>query len=171
MRVVPISLGEIYKLMQKDRTKPDFLEFAYVPMQQQVTAALTILKQSDPKATQFSGVPLFVARGGPPERGSLTIQQGNQQVIPLFFSKEELQTMLERFKQQQPNLAASVDIQVLNLEGVLQTLKSGTSPQLNQLLLIPPRDSLEYVRSLNPGGAGQPQPPKPAPKPTPATTP
>jgi len=39
---------------------------------------------------------LFVAKAGKKE-GYLTIKQANQQVIP-FFSTEELQTMLDRFK-------------------------------------------------------------------------
>jgi hypothetical protein len=157
VKVVPISLAEIYKLSQKDKAKPDYLNFAYVPMKNQVDLALATLKQSDPKATEFNGVPLFVARGGK-EKGYLTIQQGNQQVIPLFFKKEELQALLDRFKQQQPDLAATIDIQVLNLEGVIQTLKTGNNPQLNQLLLIPPKESFDYLRSVSPGqkpAAGQ----------------
>ena len=37
----------------------------------------------------------FYARGGA-ENGYLTIQQGQQEVIPLFFNKEELQAMVDR---------------------------------------------------------------------------
>jgi len=46
----------------------------------------------------------------------LTIKQANQQVIPFF--NRELQTMLDRFKKQQPSLASTIKIQVVNLEGV-----------------------------------------------------
>jgi nickel transport protein len=168
VKVVPISLAEVYKLTLKDKASPDHLNFSYIPIQQQVASATALLKQSDPKATQFSGVPLFVARGGK-EKGYLTVQQGNQQVVPMFFEKEELQALLDRFKQQQPELAASVDIQAVPLEGVLQTLKTGNNPQLNQLMIIPPKESVNYLRSLSPQ---QPQQ-KPAPSaptaPAPAT--
>lgn len=157
VRVVPVSLGEVYQLGRTSKNKPESLDFAYVPMQQQVQSALSLLKQGGQKVEQFNGVPLFLARGGQ-DKGYLTIQRGKEQVIPLFFKKEELQNMLERFKQQQPNLASTVDIQVVNLEGVLQTLQSSDNPQLNQIVLIPPQESIEYVQKMNPpANQGQPK--------------
>lgn len=169
VRVVPVSLGEVYQLEQAAKGKPEKLDFAFVPMKQQVDSALALLKQTGQNTNQFNGVPLFIARGGK-DKGYLTIQQGNAQVIPLFFKKEELQGLLDRFKQQQPNMSSSVDIQVVNLEGVIQTLQTSNNTQLNQLVLIPPQESLEFVRSLAPAQPGSNQP-KPAPaqnKPAPA---
>lgn len=163
VKVVPVSLGEVYQLGRSTQGKPQGLEFAYVPMEQQVKLALTVLQQGGQKVDRFNGVPLFLARGGK-EKGYLTIQRGNEQVIPLFFKKEDLQSMLERFKQQQPDLASTLDIQVINLEGVIQTLQSSNNPQLNQIILIPPQESIEYVRSLQPAqgqpAQGQPAQPK-----------
>lgn len=163
IRIVPVSLAEVYKLSLQEKGKPDSLTFAYVPLEQQVTLALAVLKQTEPQATRFDGVPLFVARAGK-EKGYLTIQQGEQQIIPLFFEKDQLQTLLDRFKQQQPTLASTISIEVLNLEGVIQTLEKSQDPQLNQLLLIPPKESIDFLRSSSPA-AGQP---KPAAKPAPA---
>lgn len=157
VRVVPVSLGEVYKLDQANQNKPNSLDVAYLPSQQQVDAALTLLRQSGKKdANQFNGTPLFVATAGK-EKGYLTIKQANQQVIPFFFNKEELQGMLDRFKQQQPKLASTVGIQVVNLEGVLQTLKTGNDAQLNQIILVPPKESVEFVRSLQPATSNKPQ--------------
>ncbi|MDX2099843.1 MAG: Tic22 family protein [Leptolyngbyaceae cyanobacterium bins.59] len=165
VRVVPVSLGEVYQLGQANKNRPEKLEFAYVPMVQQVQTAVNLLKQGGQKIEQFNGVPLFLARGGA-DKGYLTIQRGNEQVIPLFFKKEELQSMLDRFKQQQPNLANTIDIQVVNLEGVIQTLQTSNNQQLTQIVLIPPQESLEYVQKNLPAGqAGQNQqrPATPAP--------
>jgi hypothetical protein len=61
--------------------------------------------------------------------------------------------MLDRFKKQQPDCASTIKIQVVNLEGVLKTLQSGSDQQLNQIMLIPPRESIEFVRSLQPTAA------------------
>jgi nickel transport protein len=152
VRVVPVSLGEVYKLDQSNQNKPNSLDIAYVPSKQQVDAALALLRQNGQKVNSFSGTPLFVAKAGKKE-GYLTIKQANQQVIPFFFNKEELQTMLERFKKQQPSLASTVKIQVVNLEGVLKTLQTGKDQELNQIMLIPPRESIEFVRSLQPAPA------------------
>lgn len=150
VKVVPVSLAEVYQLDQASQGKAakERLNFAYVPSQQQVDLALTLLKQSGQKVEQFNGTPLFVARGGA-EKGYLTIQQGNRAVIPMFFKKEELQSLLDRFKQQQPKEAASLEIQVLNLEGLMDLLKTKNDPQLDQIILIPPQESLDFIRSMS----------------------
>ncbi|MCS6814078.1 MAG: hypothetical protein NZ772_11005 [Cyanobacteria bacterium] len=167
VRVVPVSLGEVYKMERAGRNQANRLEFALVPVKVQVDSAIALLRQSGQQVQEFNGVPLFYATGGR-DNGYLTIQQGNQQVIPLFFKKEDLQALLDNFKRQQPALASSVAIRVVNLEGVIQTLQEKNDPQLNQIVFIPSRESLEYVRSLQSGG-GQPsrsqQPPQPSPRP------
>lgn len=165
VRVVPISLAEVYQLNSANKDKKDKLEFAFVPSRQQVDTAQNLLKQTGQKDQQFRGTPLFVARGGA-DKGYLTIQQGEQTVIPMFFKKEELQSLIDRFKQQDPKVASSLEIQVLNLEGVIEVLRTKDDPQLKQIMLIPPRESIEFVRSMSgkqqPAGASTQA--KPAPK-------
>jgi len=141
----------------------------------QVQSAKTVLQQTGQQVNEFNGVPLFLARGGA-ENGYLTIQRGQQEVIPLFFNKEDLQGMVDRFKQQQPNVTATIKIEVVNLESVLEALRTENDPFLTQMILIPSRESLEFVRSLQPAGAGQnpqlapnqtrPAPSSPAPAPS-----
>ncbi len=166
VRVVPVSMAEVYQLNMANKDKKDKLDFAFVPSQQQVTTAQSLLKQSGQKE-QFSGTPLFVARGGP-DKGYLTIQQGDKAVIPMFFMKEELQALMDRFKQQDPKLGASLEVQVLNLEGVIEVMRTKNDPQLDQIMLIPPRESLEFVRSMSqnrqPQAKPQVAPAKPAPQ-------
>lgn len=158
VRVVPVSLGEVYKLDQSTQNKPNSLDFAYVPGKQQVDAAMSLMKKSGQDAKKFQGTPLFVARAGK-EKGYLTVKQAdNRQVIPFFFNQEELQTMLERFKKQQPDLASTVEIQVVNLEGVIQTLQSRNDKQLEQIMLVPPRESVEFVQNLKPASGQQSRP-------------
>lgn len=153
VRVQPVSLAEVYQKHQAQKDKPDPLEFAYFPVQQQVDSAMTLLRQQGQEVPQFNGVPMFIATGGP-EKGYLTIQQGNDQVIPIFFNKEDLQGMVSRFQQQQPELANQVQIKVVDLEGVIETLKSSNDPQLNKVVLVPPRETVEYLQS-QPPAAGQ----------------
>lgn len=166
VQVVPVSLGEVYQLSIANQSRPNGLEFAYVPVQQQVQSAVTVLQQSGQQVQQFNGVPLFVARGGQ-DQGYLTVQQGTQQVIPFFFDREQLQTMVDRFKQQQPNLANTIKVQVVPLEGVLETLRTSNDQQLNNIVLVPSQESIEFLRNLPPASAGQGQ----RPATPPATTP
>ena len=153
VRVVPVSLGEVYKLEQTNQKKPKALDFAYVPAKQEVDAALALLQQTGQKVNSFNGTPLFVAKAGAKQKGYLTLRRNNQEVIPFFFKKQELQSMVDNFKQQQPKLASTVEIEVVNLEGVIQTLKTSNNQQLKQIELVPPRESIEFVRSLQPSTA------------------
>lgn len=159
VQVVPVSLGEVYKLGQAQQNKPQSLNFAFVPMQQQVQTAQAVMRQNGQQAQQFNGVPLFVARAGK-EQGYLTIQQNNKPVIPLFFDKEQLQEMIDRFKKQKPDLASSVKIQVLNLEGVIESLRTKNDQNLNQIVLFPSRESIAFLQKLPAAGANQPQSPQ-----------
>lgn len=144
-----VSLGEIYELAEANSQKPDGVLFEYVPTRQQVDAAITLLKEDNPEITAFNGVPIFVARAGE-GGGYLTIEQGERQIIPMFFSQEELQSLITGLEQSQPDLAATVEVQVVNLEGVIAKLEDSDNPQLNQVVLVPPADSINYIRSLQP---------------------
>jgi len=147
MQVIPRSLAEVYQLEQANKNKPDALNFAYVPTQQQVESAMTLLKQSGQNVNQFNGVPLFVIMGGP-NKSYLAAQRGDQQVIPFFFSKEEIQAELDRIKQQQPNLASSLQIDVVPLEGLIEAWKSRNEDWLGKIELIPTKESRDMLRSL-----------------------
>jgi len=145
VRVRVVSLGEVYQISQANKGTPDELKFAYVPAPQQVQSAKTVLQQTGQQVNEFKGVPLFLARGGP-GNDYLTIQRGQQEEIPLFFNKEELQELVERLKQQQPNLSATIKIEVLNLENVLEALPTENDPFFEQIILVPSRESREFVR-------------------------
>ena len=156
-RVTLVSLGEIYQISQANKDKPNELLFGYIPAPQQVESAKTVLRQTGQQVNEFDGVPLFYSRTAT-EDGVLTFQQGQQEVIPLFFNKEELQAAVDLFKQQQPNVTTTLKIEVVNLEGVMEDLRTKNDPFLSQLIFVPSRESLEFVRSLQPAGAGNQNP-------------
>jgi nickel transport protein len=158
VRVVPVSLGEVYKLDKANESKKGAPDFTYVPEQEQVKSAVSLLRQQGQQVKQFQGVPLFVAKGGQ-EQGYLTLQQGEQKIVPFYFEKEQIQQMIKRFKQQKPDLASNVQIKVVPLRGVLQKLQTSNNKQLRQIRLVPSQEALEYIRSQsNSGGGNQAQP-------------
>jgi nickel transport protein len=157
VRVVPVSLAEVYELARSSESQNSNLSFSFVPMEQQVQTARTLLQQSGENPEQFSGTPLFVARSTAENGGYLSLQQGDEQVMPMFFKREELQAMLDRLQQQQPDLVNQMTIEVVSLEGVIQTLQENNDPELTQILLVPPRETIDYIRSLqSPQGQQQP---------------
>ena len=143
VKVVPVSLGEVYKLAQ-DNPENNGLNFAYVPNEAAVNDAKTI------SGTKYEGgVPLFVAKGGD-DNGYLTIEKDSQQVIPFFFEKKQLENMVEKFKTQKPDLAATVNIEVVPLEGVIQTLQSSDDEMLTKIVLVPSTESLQFLQQSAP---------------------
>lgn len=155
-RVAVLTIADVYKLEQENRNKPDMI-FKFVPMQQQVQSAQAILTQSGQQGQNFFGTPLFFATGGS-ERGFLTMEGNGKQVIPMFFEKEQLQQMVDRYKQQQPNQASTVKIEVVPLEGIIENLKTKNDNVLNSIVLWPSRESVEFIRTkLAPAGQNAPQ--------------
>ncbi|MCU0524070.1 MAG: hypothetical protein MUF72_04520 [Elainella sp. Prado103] len=159
IQVVPVPLAKIYELemQQQQQNAEEQLRFAFIPEQRQVEAARTVLQQSG-QNSEFQGVPLFIARSGGEEGGYLTINQGEQQVIPMFFDRAELQGLLDRLQQVQPDLASTVQVQVVNLEGVIQTLQNSDNQELTRIVLVPSQASRDYIRSLQNTQGGQPAP-------------
>lgn len=147
MQVVPRSLADIYQLEEANKNKPEALNFAYVPTQQQVDSALTVLRQTGQNVKEFNGVPLFVLSGGP-NKNYLAAQRGDQQIIPFFFSKEEVQAEAERIKKQQPDLASSLQIDVVPLEGLIEAWKNRKEEWLSKIELIPSKESRDLLRTL-----------------------
>lgn len=145
VEVTAVSLGEVYQMSQQSRNRPDDIQFAYVPVQQEVESARAVMQQSGRSPNEFNGVPLFMAKGGP-DNGYLTIQRGNDQVIPMFFSKQDLEGMLSQFREEQPDLISSVTVQVVPLEALLEAFRTDDNQFLDRIILVPPRETLEFLR-------------------------
>ncbi|MGP1383725.1 MAG: Tic22 family protein [Thainema sp.] len=156
VQVTPVSLGQVYQLAQRSSQENAGLQFAYFADDSQIQSAVELLQSSGQEISveQFNGVPLFLARSTA-DGGYLTVTSENQQVIPVYFEREGLQRLLDRVEQQQSDLAGNVEIQVVSLQGVIATMESSDNPDLEQIMLIPPADSVEYIRSLQSGPSGQ----------------
>jgi Tic22-like family len=153
VQISAVSLADAYNLSQQPgRDNNSRLQVAYIPSQQQVDAAKSLLQQQNQNAAQFQGVPIFMARAAGENGAYLTIKQGEQEVIPMFFNREQIQSVLDRLKQSQPQLGNSMQIQVLNLEGVINTLKTSNNEDLNRLYLVPPQETVAFLRALQPEG-------------------
>jgi len=143
VQVVPVSLGEIYELQKQNATNAEGLKFAFVPEKSEVDSAKTVLSENGQE--YLGGVPLFVARGG--DQGYLTIQQNEQEVIPFFFEKEQLESMLTQFKQDKPELASTIKIEVIPLESIIATLEESDDEMLTKIILWPSQEAIDFVRS------------------------
>lgn len=155
IQVTVISLAEVYRLDQQSRSNNTPLEFSYVPTREEVDAAVSVLVESDrqDELSQqngeyiYPGVPLFLATAGP-NQGYMTLEYEGEVVIPVFFDRSDLEEVVARFQEQQPDFAESVRTDVVQLEGVLQTLRDENNEVVEQLMFVPDSDALEFVGNL-----------------------
>jgi Tic22-like family len=166
LQIRVVTLGDVYK-SQVTGSGDKKLNVLIVPSDVQVKSAISILKKNNPtKAQQFSGVPLFVGIAGKP-KGYVSINsvQEKKRIIPIFFDKEQLQAVLDKFKKDQPALAPTTEIQVISLDSLLTQMRAKNEPFYGQIVLARSREMAEYVAI--PAGRAKPAtaPIKPAAKP------
>ncbi|MBD2100220.1 Tic22 family protein [Leptolyngbya sp. FACHB-261] len=142
---------------QAQAGQPD-LVFQFWPREENVQSALTILRTDGQQVEQFPGVPLFYLVGGRQNnQGLLTLQQDGREVIPFFFDRQDAQALLERLRQQQPDLATAAEIEVTSLSRVIGSmLDRNAAAESSRISFVPSRQALESVRSLQ-GTPGQGQ--------------
>ena len=148
-RVVPISLGKVYELAEISAQQENGVKFSFIPTQEQFRAAQTLWRQQrQPNQPEnFPGTPLFVARAGAAQ-GYLTLKQGEREVIPFFFDRQQLDNIVTRFKTQNPAEANTVKVEVVSLEVMLRVLREQNNAQFKTLLLVPSREATAFLNSL-----------------------
>jgi hypothetical protein len=147
LQIRVVTLGEVYK-SQIANSGDKKLNVLVVPSEMQVKSAISLLRKSDPNKTQqFDGVPLFVGVAGKP-KGYVSINsiQEKKRIIPIFFDKEQLQVVLDKFKKDQPTLAPTTEIQVISLDSLLTQMRAKNEPFYSQIVLARPREMAEYVQ-------------------------
>lgn len=154
LQIRPTVLSDLYNV-QYNRPANQKLDIVYVPSQQQTKAALALQQKTNRNIKSFSGVPLFVLTGGKPP-AYIKFNINGKKVIPLFFDQEQVAPFISVFKKDRPDLAATAEIQVITLEGLITTLRNKSKDDLtSQIMLYPSRETLEYTRNnpqSTPGG-------------------
>ncbi len=62
--------------------------------------------------------------------------------------------MVTKFKEQKPDVAASVDIEVVPLEGVIETLETSEDKMLEKIVLVPSTESIEFLQNSSSQNGG-----------------
>ena len=146
--VVSWSLGQVYYLAQTQEQEEDTPIFQLMPEPEEVRNARALLtEQNVENAENFNEVPLFLARGGP-EGQVMVIQRDNSAVVPMFFSKSDLERQVAGLTEGDPSIADTIEIEVRSLGDLISILETSDRPELNQIVLIPPEASWEFVPLL-----------------------
>jgi nickel transport protein len=150
-KIEVVDLGTVYQQSAEDGTAGPLL---YLPIRTELTAATEL--QSD-----FEGVPLFVPRRGQTD-AYLPFIQGEEVSLPMFFSRQDLQTYVDWVFEDNPAGAQEIVVEVRSLEWLLATMASTTdqsmSQQLGQVKLFPSTEVLKFLESVRTQQDSQPQP-------------
>jgi len=145
-QVALVDLGTLYEETILNEEEPTPL--LYFPNDEEVEAATSL--ESD-----FRGVPLFIARQGT-DGPYLTInEEDGEASLPMFFSRDDLQTLLDRYAETNADAVEEISVQVLSLEWLLNAMLENDDPeldaQLEQIRLFPSTEVLDYIRSQQEG--------------------
>lgn len=87
----------------------------------------------------FNGIPIFQAKG-------LTLLQKNKQLIPLFFSKWDLEAAWKQLKESNAiDVPGECEIEVGTLEDVLRRMSENKTDELESVFFVPSRESMKAI--------------------------
>ncbi len=163
-RIVIRSMNDAYDVIKKNQNKKE-ITFQIVPAKASVESAKTILTSQGKPADKLPNVPVFFATGGKAkDQGLLTLEQNGKQLVPFFFDQKDLQGLIDKAKQQQPDVANATKIQVTSLFQVLDSMvttkDNKPNPDTERFTFVPSRSAFEYVVKNQPA----PKPTAPNPK-------
>lgn len=159
VEVRPLSLADVFTAIIGGNEEGNVPRFSLIPSEEEVVSAVTLMQEQGEEVQEFEGVPLYYAEASGSDGGYLTITEGEQRVIPLYFEQDGLENLLSVVSESNPGLANSMEIQVTTLESLIGILLSEDSdPELNNIFLVPMVDSLEYIESQGDGAPATPAP-------------
>lgn len=132
------NLETLYTEARANSEQP--IQLVYVPEPTEASQAAEL------NTNYRGGVPLFFAQF---EDGSLTpVQQENGETIfPMFFSRADLEALLNDLGERNPEARAAISIGVLPLELMLQQMQNSDNELLNQILLLPDSETIDDIQS------------------------
>ncbi len=87
----------------------------------------------------FNGIPIFQAKG-------LTLLQNNEQLIPLFFSKWDLEAAWKQLAQSNAaDVPGECEIDVGTLEDVLRRMSESKTKEFESVFFVPSRESMQAI--------------------------
>ena len=148
VQIVPLPLSKVYEFSESAQVKENAVNIAYIPDEEAVNTAKTILSETEQGPYQ-GGVPLFFATGKD-GNGYISVEQDSQQVVPFFFDKAQLDNFVAEAKEQPESaeILEDLNVRVVLLENIIQGLKTSEDESLENMVLVPSAESLKAVQTL-----------------------
>lgn len=144
-RVYIMGLDKAYEMVRAKPTpsgvrgprgEEQTMVFRFYPDSKQVKYATQLARKL--RYPQFEGVPIFVAKG-------LSITKGGESIVPLFFTKEDLESAWAKLREAKRDLPSKPVIDVANLLIIIRLMEEDENAELRNFGFFAPRDSVEFV--------------------------
>ncbi len=161
LEIEVVSLAQVYELERRLNEEAaaneieEDPEFIFVPPDDQRDNASQILEESGRSSANFSGVPLFLARAvnsdDPNDTNYLTIQRGEEARVPAYFTREQVDQAINLFREQNPddNGNLEIEIEVISLEGFINSLQTRNEEDLSKIVLVPHWETLQLLQQAS----------------------
>ncbi len=148
-QVLPISLGYAYEVAESEKVNNGDVVFQVLPRQTDLQSALAIVQANGQTDIQeFPGIPLFY---GVSDQGLLTVERDGVEVVPFFFSQNDLTTTLQRASGSDPSIASATRVEVTTLSQVVDSmLDPNAETDVSKIAFVPAKEALEVIQSLDP---------------------
>ncbi len=142
IRMLPLS--RIYEIARGTSTSSTRLFLEFIPSGRELQAARQLTRENGQKYP--GNVPLYIAKLES-DQSYLTIQQNEEEVVPLFFEKATVQQWVDAISEAQPTLAPNIKIEVISLSGLIANLEKNDNALLRSFRFWPSQEMLEIIRS------------------------
>lgn len=137
VRVTTVSLVEIYRLARR-ADAPFLCQFVADP--KDMAAAKPLLAKG-----QQVMAPMFAGRSAE-RNGLLTIKHEGQEILPLYFSKADLDDVIAKLSGTK-GAPKDLKVEVMDLPAVLSMLTTSPDKSVARLILVPTRAAADYVQA------------------------
>jgi hypothetical protein len=143
-------MNDAYQTIKKNQDRKD-ITFQIAPSKASIDSAREILSSQGKSTNKLPDIPVFFATGNTDGTdGLLTLTQNGKQFIPYFFDLKDLQTLVNKAMQAQPNAINTTKMQVTSLSQVLDLITSTKNgkpnPETQRFTFVPSRSAFEYVK-------------------------
>ena len=145
-RLVSLSMTEALRVAREQQEESG-IQFRVWPNAEIVQTAIQILRETEGEEVEnFPGVPLFY---GESAQGVLTVEAQGSEIVPFFFSRDDLEATLQRAGENNSAVVSQTQIRVTSLDTVMNSMVSPEAESnVSKIEFVPARSALEYARSL-----------------------
>jgi hypothetical protein len=148
-RIYIMGLDKAYKMVLSNATSSGIkghqgqelkMIFRFYPNQKQIKYANSIVNGIN-FSDKVKNIPVFIADG-------LTIRKGNEDVIPIFLTKEDLDEAWSKMNLNNPDINPKPTIIIGDLIKIIRAMESNKN-EYSKFGFFPPKESLEFVKKEN----------------------